>query len=386
MFDTQTAVAPSRFFPELGWSRVQRFGLLLATWTLPALAALAYYYLNEVVAGRPLSWRYAIVSTLPWWYTWALLTPPLLWLGRRFPIGRRSPVKLVLLVYVPAMLILLAVHAAASLLVFRATGIHDTMNAGLYEVHFTSRMHVNAIAFWTVVGAQHAYRYYHELQEKARQTAQLELMLTQANLRALKMQLNPHFLFNTLNSVSSLVRQNNNSSAVNMLGRLGSFLRMTLESKGTPEIRLSRELRFIESYLEIEQIRFGDRLSIKMQIDEAAEDLYVPNFVLQPIVENAIHHAIAPNAEAGLISISAHRVGDLLRMRVIDDGPGMTGTSFERRGVGISNTVDRLAQLYGSAADLQIRNADTGGLLVEISIPAQESPVVENLQLQPRQN
>lgn len=376
LMNNTLAFSDARFFPELGWSRWQKWALGAAVWSLPAFAALSYYYLNQVVTAQPLAWRYGLVSTLPWWYTWALLTPAVLSVARRYPIRRENAPRILGTVYAPMMLILLGIHAAVSLLLFRATGIHDTVSMGLYEVHFTSRMHVNAIAFCTILGFYFAYENYHKLQVTERQSVQLELQLAQANLRALKMQLNPHFLFNTLNSLSSLVRQNENTTAVKMLGRLGAFLRLALESKGVPEIPLSQEMDFVERYLEIEKIRFQDRLSIDTQVDPAALHLYVPNFILQPIVENAIHHGIAPHADASKISISVALQGDDVVLKVRDDGPGLKSGSLERRGVGLSNTSERLEQLYGPQQKLSVYNAADKGLVVEITIPAHEQPVM----------
>ena len=368
--NTALALPQNRLFPDLELPRWQKWSGALLLWTLPGLAALSYYYLNQIVAGQPISWRYALVSTLPWWYTWAVMTPFVLGVARRFPLRRENAVRVLVTAYLPMMVVLLAVHALVSLLLFRITGIHDTMNSALLQVHFTSRMHVNAVAFWTILGFYYAYDYYRHYQIKERQSQQLELQLAQANLRALKMQLNPHFLFNTLNSVAALVRKDENSTAIKMIGRLGEFLRLALESEGTPEVPLEQELDFLDRYLEIEKIRFKDRLVVRKNIGVDAENILVPNFILQPIVENAIHHAIAPHSDAGAIEIDATVEGDSLRIQVSDDGPGLKEGSLSKRGVGLSNTAERLERLYGGKQKLGIFNRESGGLTVEIVVPA----------------
>ncbi len=361
------------------WPRWARWALLAALWTLPGLAALSYYYLNLVVTAQPAAWTYALVSTLPWWYTWALLTPGIIALARRFPITRTTWWWTLLGVHLPAMLVLLGVHAAVSLLLFRTTGIHDTMTAALLEVHFTSRMHVNALAYFTVLAVYHAYDYARLYQHRERQAAHLELQLAQARLRALKMQLNPHFLFNTLHSVAALIRKEENATAIKMLGRLGEFLRLAIENQGAQEIPLAQEVDFLTRYLEIEKVRFQDRLTVVTEIDGGVRDCYVPNLLLQPLVENAIHHGIAPKPEAGRLEIRAWSAGDRLVLLVRDDGAGLPAASAPRWGVGLSNTAQRLEQLYGNDQSLELRTAEGGGLEVQIMLPLRAVPVTTPL-------
>ena len=353
------------------WPRWRKWTFYLICWTIPAFVALSYYHLNQILTATEVNWNYALMTSLPWWYIWALFTPVVLWVARKYPINKDTWVKSVPLLYIPLMLLLFAVHAAINLLLFRATGIHDTMNMALLEVHFTSRMHVNTMAFWTVLGFYNAFDYYRKYQLREQQAANLELQLARANLRALKMQLNPHFLFNTLHSVSALVRKNENAIAIKMLGRLGEFLRLALENQGTQLIPLEEELDFLERYLEIEKIRFQERLEVDMDVDLDLLDYYVPNLILQPIVENAIHHGISPHIQAGKIKISAFKEDEHLVLQVHDDGPGLTNTRKARQGVGLSNTRERLERLYGDDQQLALINAEEGGLKVRIVIPMQ---------------
>ena len=356
------------------WPRWRKWGAYFVLWSIPGLAALSYYHLNRIVTAEPVAWLYGIVSTLPWWYIWAALTPAVLRVAQRYPIDRTSWKRVVPTVYVPLMVGLLCIHAMVSLLLFRWAGIHDTMNMGLFEVHLTSRMHVNALAFWTMLGFYHAFEYYKRYQIREREASTLELQLAQANLRALKMQLNPHFLFNTLHSVAALVRKNENQTAVKMLGRLGEFLRIALENQGIQQVPLSEELDFLQRYLEIEKIRFQDRLEVDVQVEPSLMELYVPNLILQPIVENAIHHGIAPSTQNGRLIIDAQREGDHLVLSVKDNGPGLSKKSTGRRGVGLSNTEERLERLYGEDQHLRLNDIPGSGLHVEISIPVQTVP------------
>ncbi len=363
--------------PSPSWPRWTTWGIVAAVWTFPGLAALSYYYLNQTVSAQPLSWTYAFVSTLPNWYLWAAMTPAIVWLARRYRIERSNWKTMLLGVHLPAMVLLMLVHSLANLLLFRAAGLHDDVSLGLYRVHFTTRVHANVLTYWTVLGVYYAYDYYRMFRKREQQAAMLEIRLAEANLRALKMQLQPHFLFNTLNSIAALVRKNENRTAIKMLAQLGDFLRLALENKGVQEIPLKQELDFLERYLDIEKIRFQERLTIHVAAEPQALAAYVPNMILQPLVENAIHHGIAPHAEAGRIEILARRDDGKLLMQVRDDGPGLDPNKKSRRqGVGLANIRERLENLYGADHDFSLRNADEGGLLASITIPFSNEPVL----------
>ncbi len=367
-----TVLPPVRpVLPLVAW---RKWVLLFLIWTLPGVVALSYYRLTQVLSGASMEWGFALASTLPWWYAWALMTPFIVRLGTGFPLTRSNLFARLAGVYLPAMLVALAAHASISLLVFRVAGLHDAVSMPLLEVHFTSRMQVNALAFWTILGFHFAFDYYRKYQERERQAVLLEMQLAQANLRALKMQLNPHFLFNTLHSVSGLVRKEETQSAIKMLGRLGEFLRLALENQGVQEIRLHEELDFLTRYLEIEKIRIGDRLTVSLDIAPDTERLYVPNLILQPIVENAIHHAFGTDREASRLRIEAVREGDRLVLTVEDNGPGIAAHRQGSRGVGLSNTAERLERLYGSHQTLHIENIEPRGLRVRIRMPVQTDP------------
>jgi signal transduction histidine kinase len=363
----QITAIESPLYPRL--SRWSYTGLVAAIWTLPGLAALSFYYLNQVVSAEPISWRFAFASTLPNWYLWAVLTPGIIWVARRFrPEGLRALPRAAA-AHLAAMTAALLLHSLGNLYVFTWSGLHEAATTSLYQTHFTVRFHANVIAYLTVVGVFYAFDYYRQLRFRERQAQSLELELTRANLKALKMQLHPHFLFNTLNSVAALVRKNENRTAVRMLVRLSEFLRLALEAKGVQEVTLDQELDFLNRYVEVEKIRFGDRLSLELETNSEVDGAYVPSFLLQPMVENAIHHGIEPQTGEGRIRISASRHGEDLLLRVEDNGPGLRATSSSRKGVGVANTRERLQKMYGENQAFSLRNGDDGGVVVDIRIP-----------------
>jgi signal transduction histidine kinase len=235
--------------------------------------------------------------------------------------------------------------------------------------------------FWGLVGVAHALRFYEHSKARERREAELESRLAQARLQALRMQLNPHFLFNTLNSIASLVQDQ--PQAEEMIEALSDLLRLTLTAPDRAEVTLREELHLLDRYLLIEQIRFGQRLRVQKQIDAAALDAVVPILVLQPLVENAVKHGIETQIAPGLIRIEAERVGGTLRLEVSDNGPGLAaagGGSF-KEGVGLTNTRLRLKELHGENASLTLGPGKPGGLAAEVRLPwraaAYEHPRVD---------
>jgi LytS/YehU family sensor histidine kinase len=240
---------------------------------------------------------------------------------------------------------------------------------------FIADFHANLLLYWTVVGLWHAYDYYRRFRERERRAAQLELeaavlekQLAQSQLEALKMQLHPHFLFNTLNSISVLMRDDT-QAANRMLLRLSELLRIALKSESKQEISLQQELEFLGSYLEIEQTRFQDRLTVNFDIEKETLDAYIPNLILQPIVENAIRHGIAPRAEAGLIQINSRRKNGFVELCVNDNGAGMNESKVPTNGIGLTNTRKRLEKLYGEQYGFEKSSPTVGGVQVKLTIP-----------------
>jgi two-component system LytT family sensor kinase len=218
-------------------------------------------------------------------------------------------------------------------------------------------------------------QYYRSFQEKRMAAVKLQAQLSQAQLQALKMQLHPHFLFNTLNSMSSLLQRSGSEhtdiqTAKKMIVRLADFLRLTLHNSGAQDVDLRQELEFLRCYLEIEKVRFQDRLTVQMNIDPATLHMRIPNLILQPIVENAIRHGIAPRSSPGTVEISTMKNNGMLRVLIKDNGPGLSDGFKE--GVGLSNTKARLQQSFGDSYRFILENVPTGGAEVILEIPAHD--------------
>jgi two-component system, LytTR family, sensor kinase len=223
--------------------------------------------------------------------------------------------------------------------------------------------------YFALVGIEHALFYFGEAREREMQAVRLSGQLAEARLGALRMQLNPHFLFNSLNAITVLVRDQQTAAAARMLELLSDVLRQVLRADATHETLLSKELEFVERYLAIEQVRFSDRLRPRIEADPPALDAIVPSFVLQPLVENALRHGIARKATAGELQITARVERSELVLTVRDDGPGLQGTPKRPGGVGLENMRARLAALYGDRATLTVADAPGGGVIASVRLP-----------------
>jgi LytS/YehU family sensor histidine kinase len=224
------------------------------------------------------------------------------------------------------------------------------------------------LCYVTIVFVETALRYGRKIEADKVRTAKLNEQLSRARLQALRMQLHPHFLFNALNSLSELM-QENQTAAKEMIENLKNFLRLTIDSSQVHEILFEKELEFLNCYLAIERVRFQNRLSVNMDIESGTMNVAVPNLVLQPIVENAIRHGIAPRKKPGHIQIKARRNNGMLQVSIQDNGPGMHKSNDERSGLGLANTRERLKQLYGKGHRFELINAPEGGLRVMLEIP-----------------
>jgi two-component system LytT family sensor kinase len=372
-----------------------------------ALRAYAIYFLLWTVAGLfffsqsltqklhfhdPTPWWHSLASWLAGVYICALFTPAILWLGSRFPIEKRNwPAYIPLHLFFSAVfsVIQLAldsyVHVRAGILPFFLGSTFRQVFSNLLVIAF----HGNIVTYWTILGIQYAIRYYRRYQEREQQALRLELhaselktQLAHAHLNALKMQLQPHFLFNTLNAIMVLVRQQKGRQAEEMLSRLSDLLRCVLEDVEAQEVPLRRELEYLQLYLSIEQVRFQDRLRVEISADPAILDAAVPQMGLQPIVENAVRHGIGRSSAAGKIKISAARINGTLEVKVQDDGPGLPPTdSIQGRGIGLANTRLRLHQLYGDAAHLALENSEQGGAVVTMVVPYHLAPGVSETEV-----
>jgi len=317
---------------------------------------------------------YLILMNLAMWTGYALWTPAIFWLGRRFRFDRRGW-KRAIAIHVPASLLISAVHLAlvGSLRFYLQTlrgGTPDLLTTILDA--FFRTLDQTMPVYWALIGLQHAVDYYRQARVREVRSARLEARLMESQLQALQQQLHPHFLFNTLHAISTLVYRDPEKADL-MVERLSDLLRVSLRKVGVQEVELAEELEYLRAYLDIEQIHFGNRLRVEYRIDAAAMDALVPTLILQPLVENAIRHGLEPMTRAGTLTIEAQADGDTLWLRVRDDGAGLPKTWKRREGVGLTNTRSRIDRLYGEEAALTVRENPGGGVLVDIYIPLRRS-------------
>jgi signal transduction histidine kinase len=349
--------------------------LVVGLWTLVGLFESSQTFFLAALMGRPMSWEQCLSLCMADCYIWALLTPFIFLLGLRFPFDQHRwktslAVQVTAVLFFSFLKVLLDVPADVLL---RYDLSEPRTFLGVFQVFFYARFLGNVLLCCGILGVSHALDYYRKYREREVRASQLEARLAQAQLQVLKMQLHPHFLFNTLHAISALLHLDV-AVADRMIARLGELLRSALENAGTQEVSLKEELEFIKPYLEIEQARLGPRLVVHLDVDPETMDACVPNLILQPLVENAIRHGIAPHPEAGRIEIQVQREQAWLRLQVRDDGPGLSPEQQAdlREGVGLSNTRARLQQLYGDAHRFDLGNAADGGLVVTLVIPFRE--------------
>ena len=374
-FDTPTDSYQTQ--PSLmGKHRWLKWIAILGVWAVLGLIYAGPIYLEVRAEGMDHSaWRVITWGVLSW-SVWAPLTPAMVWLARRYSLvgdaGKRS-----LLVHLPAFLFISAVHSAAATYITLAVKPFDNMGTSPTDFwpRFLSRMKgavgPDLLVYGAVVGVCYAIDYYRKYREREFLASQLEAQLAQAQLDSLRMQLHPHFLFNTLNGIVGLVRDNKNQAAVSMLVGLSDLLRHALEHSSEQEVELNEELNFIKLYLDIQQMRFSDRLQIEIDVDIGVLKALVPNLILQPLTENALRHGIGRSVASGLVGISAHKENGSLKLIVFDNGIGLSSNWQLKSGggIGLANTAARLQQLYGDRHRLDVRNREGGGVEVVVVIP-----------------
>jgi len=357
---------------EFLYSKTFKILLITGVWLILPFLTGSVTYLSSVLRDEPASWGRIVCVDAHLWYIWMLLTPLVLKIARHFPLDNRYWFKNVLIL-IPTGIAISVLHTFIFLFLRYIFGAFS--ETGLPSFSFVymmiSRMFVtNILVFWGIIGVKHAIDYYRKYKEKEIRSAQLETELMKAHLQVLKMQIRPHFLFNTLNTISSLLRTDI-ETADRMIAQLGDILRLSMDIDGKQEVPLHQEIEFLKKYLDIEQIRFRDRLHIMYNIDAEALNAFVPNLILQPLVENAIRHGIAPLPKGGAIDIRVQRDNGTLKIKIQDNGKGIQKGRGKKggNGVGLANTTARLKQLYGSDYKLIFREIKEGGLSVELSIP-----------------
>lgn len=368
----QALVYPGDHFIPSGRAMLKRWGRIwlvaFVLWTLLAFlsAAGAHVYMSSM--GTPITWTQLLAWNMTIALVWSLLTPVVYELARRYTFDRASW-KLSLPIHVVASVILAFVGAVV-MVAINPWVTWTKEPAVPFFAHVLSRTFMDIQRYWYVLLITQAIGFYGKYQERQLLSSQLEAQLANAQLEVLKIQLEPHFLFNTLNSIASLARHDGRA-AEHMTLQLADLLRMSLDGVGVHEVPLHQELTFLQKYVDIQQTRFHDRLSVETEIDPRTLDTLVPNLILQPLVENAIRHGISPRRAPGLVRITTWRDRDDVWMEIRDNGVGFTrGRGLvPPEGVGLRNTRGRLRQLYNEDHAMMLEDAPGGGCTVKIRVP-----------------
>jgi len=311
-----------------------------------------------------------LMLNLLYWYVPALLAPLIVTLAIRYPF-RRGHISRFLLVHLSAVFTYSIIHTATMFGTRLALGLQPAPRGWwwMIRVDYLRQLDWMLMTYSFIVGVTHALEFRRESERRAVDSAQLETRLVEAQLQALQRQLHPHFLFNTLNAIAGLMRSDVDA-ADRMMDRLGDLLRTTLNTSNIQEVSLKEELEVLQKYLDIEQVRLGERLTVNIVIDADTLDAQVPNFLLQPLVENAVRHGIAPRVEPGQLGISASRHANRLAIEIFNSGQGVPAhrLTLLNQGVGLANTRARLEHRYPNDHSLVFSNASPG-FKVTVNIP-----------------
>lgn len=350
-----------------------RWTLGLAFWAILAFFFASQTVVSSAYRGHPTTWHQALIFPAIDCGLWAMFTPFVLWGAKKFPFEAGNWSRALAFHFVMAIAVAFAELRLFSTIVpfaYGPTAGGRVSSSVVFRNLLPANLHTAVLTYVLIVAAAHGLVYYERFRDRELRATQLESKLAQAQLQVLRMQLQPHFLFNTLHSISALVHEDP-EGADHMLAQLGDLLRMTLSPEATQEVALQQELEFLDRYLEIEKTRLGERLRFRRSIAPDTLDARVPYLILQPLVENAIRYAVAPRAEGGRVEIRTARSESVLRIEIWDDGPGLISPegATNGTGLGLKNTRERLSQLYGSAATLQFSNVPAKGFLAALSIP-----------------
>lgn len=367
--------APARPRYGLRWPVVLGVATLLAVMS----SALALSFTRAL--GRPTTnWIPLVVLNATYWYVWMLFTPSIVWLSQHFRFERQGLMRAIL-IHVPSVAVFSFAHIAVmSGVQWGLSSTHTYPYWG--EVKRSALMNFDweMMTYWAIAGLSHAVLYYRESRNRALRASQLETELAEARMAALQHQLQPHFLFNTLHAVSTLMHKDVHA-ADRTLMRLSDLLRMTLENLGQHENTLKSELDFLAKYLEIEQTRFADRLVVRFSIEPEAFDALLPTLLLQPLVENAIKHGISKKSGPGHIDIRARQEHDKLWIEVRDDGLGLSDTALAalQKGIGVSTTRARLQHQFGADFRFEFHRLEQG-VAVVVAVPWRTTRPVDRTQ------
>ncbi len=350
-----------------------RWRYILGGWGVYAMYMSITSYVVNARLGQPITLATAIAADFSYSAVWVLLTPVVLWLVHQYRFEKGRQYK-VFLLHLGASVLIALLHKAVHGVLYSVFRLLVEGQPFSWELQYRATLayfDYGIQVYWIILLLDYLLEYYNRFREKELRASQLESQLAHSQLNALKMQLQPHFLFNTLNAISVLIKKDP-GVARTMLGKLSDLLRFTLENVTSQEISLRVEMDYLERYLSIEKTRFEDRLTVKTNIPSELLHAQVPTMILQPLVENAIKHGVAQQRGPASIEVHANRHNGALLLQVIDNGKGLPTAEHLREGVGLTNTRARLNRLYGSASSLELSESPTGGVVAQITIPWHE--------------
>ncbi len=345
--------------------------LIFAYYTAHGLLLLGYRYLNDLTREKSGTFTPRLIEEMTGAYGGAIIFPLVVIFARRYRLQWRNLLRLLPL-HLLALSFFSAAHttlnAITRWMLFPVAGLGD-YDYGIMSIRYVMEFSNDVISYTLIVGFVYLFDHYQQSRDREVITAQLETRLAQAQLQSLRLQLQPHFLFNTLNTISSMIYENPRA-ADEMIACLSDLLRLTLRNCQSQEVTLDEELEFLNLYLEIMRARFEERLVVRIDVESSTRSALVPQLILQPLVENSIRHAVDERGYV-TIDIRSNRENGSLVLEVIDDGPGIATekTSLLGDGIGLSNTAQRLRQLYGEAHTFALKNTEGRGLVVRVSVP-----------------
>jgi len=354
------------------WPAWKKWSLVLALWTVLAVSYAASSVISARAEGHSAGWGRPLTWTFIDFYLWMFMTPLVAWLGR---VTARENWGRFFAIHVSAGLALATSQVLLTLTLYwsicgPSPSMKDMTFGAFVVMQFVYNAHLSFITYWVLLVLLRAIDSQQRLRDERLRNSHLETQLVQSQLQTLRVQLQPHFLFNTLNAISALALADPMQARL-MISRLSDFLRLTLEERHAQQVPLSRELEFLECYLGIQQVRFQDRLVTHMDVAGDTVRALVPNMILQPLVENALRHGLLDKPERGTLHIVTRRHGDDLHVQVDDDGLGLPPEGA-KDGIGLGNTRTRLDMLFGGSATLELSRLSDGGTRVEMRFPYRE--------------
>ena len=346
--------------------------LVIGIWSVLSIFMGIQLTLQYSRSGTPIEWYRGIAMEMLYCSLWVVTFPVTRWLARNIRITRTTWASGIIIHIVAGILLSSFTMAMRPVLSWLILGLaNDAVTMARIIRALYSFLDFGMMSYLINILISFSFEYFYRVRERDLRMTQLETQLVQSQLHALKMQLQPHFLFNTMNAIAMLARKNDTDSVLQMINRLSALLRRALTEQTAQTIPLREEIELVKLYLEIEQVRFNDKLSVRFDVAPDALDALVPNFLLQPLVENAVRHGIAVSSKGGSILIAAKTERDQLLLTIYDSGPGLNGelSDLTGHGIGLANTIARLQKLYGEQSTFMLSGKNGSGTTATVSIP-----------------